>query len=144
MYGLVYKCSTACLKVRRVLCARAPCPALDRRGESAYVISVLHEYMLFSRRSLFLHPPVCFFLYVFLKNYFNFCYFFLATCPDFPPLPPIHLSPMLFAFFFSSLIASPGHPQQLTPLDNGRLTRLTVAYLCLCFTWSAKCRNRTI
>lgn len=109
MYGLVYKCSTACLKVRRVLCARAPCPALDRRGESAYVTSVPHEYMLFSWRSLFLHPPVCFFCMCFLKIILIFVIF--SSQHALISLPFLRYTSLrcclLFFFVFDSITWSP-------------------------------------
>lgn len=108
--GLFTKCSVACLKVKRVPCARAPCPGLGRNGELAYTISVLHEYVPSSGRSLFLHLPL----------------FFSSACPDFLPFPLLPLW-----VFLSFLIASPGHPLRITPLENGRLTKITVVNLCL-------------
>lgn len=101
-----------------MLCARAVHSGLERRGESARTISVLHEHMLFSGY-LF-----CIFL------------FFSSAHPDLPPFP------LSLFILWSVLIASPGHPQQITPLENGRITKITIVKICLYFTWFVKCKNR--
>lgn len=97
--GLFRKCSTAGPKVKWVPCPRAPCPGLGSNGELAHTISVLHEYVLSSGRSLFLHLPL----------------FFLSV--PFPLLP--------FFFCVSFLIVSPGHPLWITPLERS-ITKITV------------------
>lgn len=109
--SLFTKCSIASLKVKQVPCARASCPGPGRNGELAYAISVLHEYVLYSERSLFF----CIFLFFFL-----FPQHALIFCPF-----------VCSYFFLSFLIASPGHPLQITPLENSRLIKITVVNLSL-------------
>lgn len=108
--GLLTKCSIACLKVKCVPCAKAPCPGVGSSGELAYTISVLDEYVLSSEISLFLHLPLFFFL----------------SMPCFPAL-----SFDTSLWFLSFLIASPSHPLQIIPLKNGRHTKKIVLNLSL-------------
>lgn len=61
---------------------------------------------------------------------------FSSAHPDLPPFP------LSLFILWSVLIASPGHPQQITPLENGRITKITIVKICLYFTWFVKCKNR--
>lgn len=91
-----------------------------RSGEKGRVsphISELHKHMFFS--------GYLFCIFLFFNHHTLTCLHFLS----------------LF-ILRSVLIASPGHPQQVTPLENGRITKITIVKICLYFTWFVKCKNR--